>query len=555
MTYRLMAMAPDAPQFPQEAAMKVSETKQRSPGLVWAFAALAVVLIVGLPLLLFRGGDDGTADMTTTLAATSTTVTTQAPTTSDPQQTTTTATPMPIQESFSVFLFSGDMETAIGDPALVPVRVTGNYETPQTDLDLLTDAILALSDPDLLAEGYSTAIPDGVLTSGFGVAIDSGVATIDFNAEFESGGGSMAMFTRLAQVVYTATQFAEVDSVLFSIDGEVVDVFSSEGILLEGPQTRDDYTGILPQIFLGTPAISEVVESPVTLSGIANVFEAVVSYEIVADGGVLAHGYTMASCGTGCWGGFSVEVDFSVAEETQGEVVVYEGSAQDGSRINELRFPVTLLPGGNTGVTTSTGAPTATTLPGEAFDIGPVDGDIVGVVGVAHDDVLNLRAGPGVGYDVLLGLDPMAENLMATGRHRLLEGSIWDEVTVDGMMGWVNSSFIAYLGGVYDLTSSVQSHIGAPVATETMLEMGQVVAESLVSLDESGSRIVVSAPPSVGDLGEITMDVIGLADDAQVGWRVHVFGAPSESGEGFVLKSVEATSLCGRGVSGDGSCV
>lgn len=555
MTYRLMAMAPDAPQFPQEAAMNMSETKQRSPGLVWTVAVLAVVLIVGLPLLLFRGGGDSADDMTTTLAATSTTVTTQVPTTNDPQQTTTTVTPTPIQESFSVFLFSENMETAIGDPALVPVRVTRNYTTSQSDLDLLAEAILALSDPGLLAEGYSTAIPDGVRTSGVAVAIDSGVATIDFNAEFESGGGSMAMFTRLAQVVYTATQFPEVDSVLFSIDGEVVDVFSSEGILLEGPQTRADYTGILPQVFLGTPAIGESVESPVALSGIANVFEAVVSYEIVADGDVLANGYTMASCGTGCWGDFSVAVDFSVPEETPGEIVVYEESPQDGSRINELRYPVTLLPGGNPGVTTTTGVSTTTTLPGEAFDIGPADGDTVAVVGVAYDDVLNLRAGPGVGYDVLLGLDPMAENLVATGRHRLLESSIWDEVTVDGTMGWANSSFIAYLGGVDDLTSTVQSQIGAPVATGTMLEMGQIVAESLASFDESGVRIVVSTPPSVGDLGEITMDVIGLADDAQVGWRLHIFGAPSESGDGFVLKSVEATSLCGRGVTGDGFCV
>ena len=43
------------------------------------------------------------------------------------------------------------------------------------------------------------------------------------------------MASRLAQVVFTATQFSEVDSVLFKIDGEVVEVFSGEGIILDGP--------------------------------------------------------------------------------------------------------------------------------------------------------------------------------------------------------------------------------------------------------------------------------------------------------------------------------
>jgi hypothetical protein len=73
--------------------------------------------------------------------------------------------------------------------------------------------------------------------------------------------------------------------------------------------------------------------------------------------------------------------------------------------------------------------------------------------------------------------------------------------------------------------------------------------------EEIYRRIVVSTPTSVGDLGEITMDVIGLADDAQIGWRVHICATPSQSGDGFVLKSVEATSLCGRGVTSDGLCI
>jgi hypothetical protein len=80
-----------------------------------------------------------------------------------------------------------------------------------------------------------------------------------------------------------------------------------------------------------------------------------------------------------------------------------------------------------------------------------------------------------------------------------------------------------------------------------------VVAGTLV-VDGPPSGITMSVAPTVGDLGEVTFDVIGIQDDAVRGFRVHVFATPDEGGEGFVLKSVEQTLLCGRGVSG-GLCV
>nr|MDJ0953815.1 hypothetical protein [Acidimicrobiia bacterium] len=77
LTYRLMEMAPDAPPFPEEApAMTVPEKKQRPPMLVWAATAVAAVLLVGLPLFLFRG-DSGTTDPATTIAAPDSTTTTE----------------------------------------------------------------------------------------------------------------------------------------------------------------------------------------------------------------------------------------------------------------------------------------------------------------------------------------------------------------------------------------------------------------------------------------------------------------------------------------------
>ena len=552
LTYRLMAMAPDAPPFPEEApAMQVPETKQRPPVLVWAAAAVAAVLLVGLPLYLARGGD-GTTDPATTIAAPDTTTTTvEEPSTTVPG--TTSAVPSEFEVQRVVYLFSEHLTTAIGDPALVPVvrtRFVGPDEP--TEDELIAGAIFELFAP-IEEPRFSTAIPPD-LDGQVSVKVDGSVVIVDLPNEFEAGGGTMAMTTRLAQVVFTATQFDGIDSVLFALDGEVVDVFSSEGLILDGPQTREDYYDILPFIFLDTPAIGAVAPSPVNLTGIGNVFEATVQYEVVdADGTVLNSGFTTATCGTGCWGEFSVDVPYSVEAETQGEVVVYEESARDGSRINEIRYPVTLVPGGDAPVPTTTVPPTSTTLPGEAFDIGPAAGDVVAVVGVAHDDVLNVRELPGATYAIVATLDPLADDVVATGRHRLLTSSIWNEVTANGVTGWVNSSYLGYLGGVEDLTSFLQPRLSLDSA-ETMLDLGTAVAESF-DPGEGGFRYEMVVPPTVGDLGEVTFDVVGLLDDSQLGWRLHIFGQPRESGEGFSLKSVEATAFCGRGVTDDGFCV
>jgi hypothetical protein len=328
LTYQLMGMAPDAPPFPEEAtAMTVPATKKRRPMLVWATAAAVVVLLVGLPLFLFRG-DGGTTDPATTIAAPDTTTTTVA------EPSTTVAGPAGYVAEYAVYLFSDAMTNANGDTSLTSVLRIRPYDgpidlsiPPVLDVEtLVRDAVtsLVMESPEA---GFSTSVPPGL--DSVGITLNGRVAVVDLPAEFEAGGGTMAMATRLAQVVYTATQFPKVDSVLFMIDGQVVEVFSGEGLILDGPQTREDYHDILPYIFLDTPAIGSIAPSPAYITGTANVFEATVSYEIVdAEGNILNSGFTTATCGTGCWGEFRVEVPYDVPVQTQGEIVVYEESPE-----------------------------------------------------------------------------------------------------------------------------------------------------------------------------------------------------------------------------------
>jgi germination protein M len=188
------------------------------------------------------------------------------------------------------------------------------------------------------AAGLGTAIPSGTRLRGLTIA--GGVATVDLSARYASGGGSLSMSARLGQVVYTLTRFPSVGSVRFRLDGAPVTTFSSEGIVLHGPQTRADFEDVTPAILVERPAVGQISPLPLRVLGTADVFEAVVSYEVLdAAGGVLARGTTMASCGTGCRGRFQQTIAIR-PPASRGTLVVYEVSAKDGSRINEVRIPL-----------------------------------------------------------------------------------------------------------------------------------------------------------------------------------------------------------------------
>ena len=92
--------------------------------------------------------------------------------------------------------------------------------------------------------GYLTSIPAGAKL--LACSIENGTAFIDFSADIESGGGTAAMEERLAQIVFTATQFPGVETVRFKIDGKLIEYFGGEGITdVERPLGRDHFTRFL----------------------------------------------------------------------------------------------------------------------------------------------------------------------------------------------------------------------------------------------------------------------------------------------------------------------
>ena len=207
-------------------------------------------------------------------------------------------------------------------------------------------AMQALLDPDAVLAKYSqlsSGIPSG--TKLLGIAIKNGVATVDFSSEFESGGGSTSAAYRLGQVTYTLTQFPTVRSVLFQVEGTTVTTFGSEGIVLDGPQTRKDFEAQLPSIFVDRPAFGAAAGNPARITGNANVFEATFRVALLdGSGKSLVDQQAMATCGSGCRGTFDVTLQYDVPKAQYGTLRVYFGSAQDGSPQDIRDYPVWLTP-------------------------------------------------------------------------------------------------------------------------------------------------------------------------------------------------------------------
>ncbi len=203
------------------------------------------------------------------------------------------------------------------------------------------DRLLAGASPAEYAAGLRSQIPAG--TTLLGVRISAGIATADLSSSFESAASPSAMPLRIAQVVYTMTQFPTVTGVRFAINGQGVTVVG--GVPVQSPQTRAMYGGYLPAITVQSPVIGAQVTSPVTVSGTADVFEAVVSARILDSAGQeIARTFTTASCGTGCRGDYSVTVSYSVPRTEPGTIEVFESSAKNGLPVNVQLIPVTMAP-------------------------------------------------------------------------------------------------------------------------------------------------------------------------------------------------------------------
>jgi hypothetical protein len=205
-----------------------------------------------------------------------------------------------------------------GSAGLVPVL----REIPATK-GVASAAVNALLAGPIRAEmtrNITTEMPDG--TQLLGLKIENGLATVDLSSEFLAGGPGQAYQTRLAQVVYTLTQFPTVKRVAVLIEG------SGDSVAFD----RSTYVDLLPDIWVDRPAWGAAIGNPAHVTGNADVFEATFRVAILdGTGKTLADESVMATCGTGCRGTFDVTIAYAIAKAQYGTLRVYNPSAKDGS--------------------------------------------------------------------------------------------------------------------------------------------------------------------------------------------------------------------------------
>lgn len=342
---RMVSMSPQPPPYPQEIVMTQNNTSsRRNPALIFGVAALAVVALA-LPLFLWNNQGDpvgGDTTTTTTVPVGPSTTTTPEPTsTTVPGSTTTTEAGSELVTSWPVFFVQEPQGSNTGNPALVPfdVRVYADDDIATDQTDSPEDLLFNL---DLLSfevpEGLVSAIPEGVEIVGKSFeTTDQGLtrAVLDMNQAFLEGAeGLLGDFTMLNQIIYTTLQF-EVAEVRFTVGGQPITEFGSEGLSLVDPVDTSTFRDELNPVILIEP-LSIDANGMLNVTGVANVFEATVNYQLT--GGEIGH--TMASCGTGCWGLFEFDLDISGVDLAGGQLQVFTQSAENGAPIYVVTIPL-----------------------------------------------------------------------------------------------------------------------------------------------------------------------------------------------------------------------
>ncbi len=262
---------------------------RRGPG----FWALVAVLMTVAALLVSCGGDVGPLADTTPSGAT--TPTRDAPPATAtpglaPTRVAPTAAPEPETVGATIYLFFAGYPTQVG-PYLVPV-----FRPGPADLLATLRLLAAGPSPSEIEQNLSSPLPQDTVV--LGVTVADAIATIDVSRAFESGGGSLSMRGRVAQLVFTATRFADIDAVNLTVEGVPLTVLGGEGVLLESPQTRDDYRDLLPPIAVEEPAWGQPLPATISIAGSATTPPVDVHWVLVDGAGhIVAEGVETVSAG------------------------------------------------------------------------------------------------------------------------------------------------------------------------------------------------------------------------------------------------------------------
>ena len=206
-------------------------------------------------------------------------------------------------------------------PALVALYFLQDGKVWPEQRGLVTGPAIATNTVHQLFEGTESELTSAIPpeTRLRSLAIKGGVASIVLDPPVTDP-------KALAQLTYTLTQFDSVQRVSFNGDP---------------PVGRAAFEAETPAILLESPLSHEEVGSGFEATGTANTFEATFQYELRdADDKILKKNFVTATSGSGTRGTFRFTVPYEASGP--GRLVVFEISAEDGSRTNERSIPLSL---------------------------------------------------------------------------------------------------------------------------------------------------------------------------------------------------------------------
>jgi germination protein M len=212
------------------------------------------------------------------------------------------------------------------------------------------DALLAGPTSDEQSASLTTAVPAG--TTLLDVSLADGLATVDLSRAFGTGGGTLSMQSRLAQIVFTATQFANSTRVLFRMDGVALTTLGGEGLTLTEPQQRMNMAhGITGSVLIDTPAYGATVHSTFTVSGEGDVYEGEFPIEVWSGDRQVVKAEGVRAGAWGTWAPFKVTLTVD-APAGPIRVVAYDAGAcgddpECGPPPVKTVVPLTLAPDGS----------------------------------------------------------------------------------------------------------------------------------------------------------------------------------------------------------------
>jgi len=139
------------------------------------------------------------------------------------------------------------------------------------------------------------------------------------------------------------------------------------------------------------------------------------------------------------------------------------------------------------------------------------------VVGVAADDVLNVRDGAGVTYAIVGAIPPHGMGVRVTGSGVRVEDATWVPVRYGQVEGWVNASYLArQVGGADESATRTSSSIVMALAAHDMEAVADYVHPDLGVRISPYTYVRADGPPAEQDIVLSADEVRGAWDDPTV---------------------------------------